>query len=93
MTKEQIIEILAKVGANVYIPYDVKCNIADAILALPIETPTYELVDTGIEMPSDEEIKKASTSEVVRHPATKDEKIAFIAGTKWIKDEIIRRNK
>jgi hypothetical protein len=29
-----MIEILQKVGANVYIPYDVKCNIADEILAL-----------------------------------------------------------
>jgi hypothetical protein len=32
--REQIIEILQKIGANVYIPYDVKCDIADAILAI-----------------------------------------------------------
>ena len=95
MTKEQIIEILQK--------YELKTmgiivtthleEIADEILALPIETPTYELVDTGIDVPTEEEIKRASTSEVVRHPATKDEKIAFIAGAKWMKDEIIKRNK
>ena len=96
MTKAQIIEILQK--------YELKTmgiivtthleEIADAILALHrSEFPMAELVDTGIEMPTEEEIKKASTSEVVRHPATKDEKIAFIAGAKWDQGEILKRNK
>jgi hypothetical protein len=86
MTKSQIIEILQQyVDFTEYERGQVNNRlynaIADAILALPIE------------MPTEEEIKRASTSEVVRHPATKDEKIAFIAGAAWMKDEIIRRNK
>ena len=34
LTAEAVIEILGKVGANIYIPYDIKCNIALEILAL-----------------------------------------------------------
>ena len=78
MTKEQIIEILAKVGANVYIPYDVKCNIADAILAIPIE------------MPTDEEIYKLMTTGINWNKTFVN---GAIYGAELMKGEIIKRNK
>ena len=79
MTKEQIIEILAKVGANVYIPYDVKCNIADAILALPIEMPTDEEIDEW----ADSKERRLTSY----HKGLQD-------GAKAMRDgEIIKRNK
>jgi len=45
MKRDKIIEILGKIGANVYIPYDVKCNLADAILAIPIDVPTKREIE------------------------------------------------
>jgi len=89
MTKEEIIEILAKAGDNSYIPWSVKCNIADEILALHrSEFPMSELVDTGIDAPTDEEIRKEQSI----YPTVYEER-AFYTGQKWMKDEIIKRNK
>ena len=93
MTKEQIIEILAKIGANVYIPYDVKCNIADAILALHRrEFPMAELVDTG----TDEEIEVWAKSKwnIMENSSYNDAEIrGRIEGAKAIRDgKIIKRN-
>ena len=84
MTKEQIIEILAKVGANVYIPYDVKCNIADAILALPIEMPTDEEI----------EVWAKSKWNIMENSSYNDAEIrGRIEGAKAIRDgKIIKRN-
>ena len=92
MTKSQIIEILEKkVDYIEGITFD---ELADAILALPIETPTYELVDTGIEMPSEEEIKNYFTKEHYHYEKGRYTKVDKdrIYGAKWMKDEIIKRN-
>jgi len=89
MTKEQIIEILAKVGANVYIPYDVKCNIADAILALPIDVPTEEEANDE----SDRYGKLAEDNGIPDYGVGENASLDFVRGTNWMKNEIIKRNK
>ena len=92
MTKEQIIEIFKKHNfeGSLY------RELADAILALHRrEFPMAELVDTGIEMPSEEEIKNYFTKEHYHYEKGRYTKVDKdrIYGAKWMKDEIIKRNK
>ena len=104
MTKAQIIEILQK--------YELKTmgiivtthleEIADAILALHrSEFHMAELVDTGIEMPSEDEAndesdrygKLAENNEVPDYGVGENASLDFVRGINWMRNEIIKRNK
>jgi len=82
MTKrEQIIEIvetnLSSKIENDYVKKGVAKNIADAILAIPIDVPT------------EEEIYR----ECPAYCDWSGESLAWMAGVKWTISEIIKRNK
>ena len=90
MTKAQIIEILQK--------YELKTmgiivtthleEIADAILALPIEMPSDKEIDMWVK-----NIRLAGITDPEWFSADESFRGGIIFGAKWMKDEIIRRNK
>jgi len=101
MTKSQIIEILDKYEDYI-LGGDINDDIADDILALHRrEFPMAELVDTGIEMPSEDEAndesdrygKLAENNEVPDYGVGENASLDFVRGTNWMRNEIIRRNK
>lgn len=87
MKREQIIEILGTWDDYV-LGGDINDDIADAILAIPLDVP------------SDEEVMEESLK---GHISLSDhkwmswfndaEQDIFIQGAKWMRDEIIKRNK
>ena len=87
MKREQIIEIL-ETWDDYVLGGDINDDIADAILALPLDVP------------SDEEVMEESLN---GHISLSDhkwmswfndaEQDTFIQGAKWMRDEIIKRNK
>ena len=95
MTKSQIVEILMKTDwskLSKFTPADA----ADEILALHrSEFPMAELVDTGIDVPS----KNDLAIEIIARYSTQTgrgvgiERRGFIKGATWAIDEIIKRNK
>ena len=109
MTKSQIIEILKRhehemAGHNWLIGLDESDYIlcADAILALHRrEFPMAELVDTGIEMPTEEEAndesdrygKLAEDNGIPDYGVGENASLDFVRGTNWMKNEILKRNK
>lgn len=99
MTREQIIEIL-ETWDDYVLGGDINDDIADAILAIPLDVP------------SDEEVMEESLKGTLReglisspdgHISLSDhkwmswfndaEQDTFIQGAKWMRDEIIKRNK
>jgi hypothetical protein len=97
MKREQIIEILKEHSLDLKVHGEMFKNdspekylweaqfnkVADAIMALPIETP------------SDEEIKNYFTKEHYHYEKGRYTKVDKdrIYGAKWMRDEIIKRNK
>jgi hypothetical protein len=87
MEREQIIEIL-ETWDDYVLGGDINDDIADAILAIPLDVP------------SDEEVMEESLN---GHISLSDhkwmswfndaEQDTFIQGAKWMRDEIIKRNK
>jgi len=78
MKREQIIEVLEKYDID---EYHWKLEIADEILALPLDVPNNEEREEKID-------EKYFT---IDHPH--DYKEGFNDGFEWLKSEIIKRNK
>ena len=85
MTKAQIIEILQKkVDYIEGITFD---ELADEILALRVEMPS----DGVIEKEAEEHAKFRGFDKSINYNIAKQ--VSFEQGAKWMKDEIIKRNK
>ena len=89
MTKEQIIEILQEnIRADAWGKlYGVEKS-ADAILALPIEMPSDKEIDMWVK-----NIRLAGITDPEWFSADESFRGGIIFGAKWMKDEIIKRNK
>jgi hypothetical protein len=89
MKKEQIIEIL-ETWDDYVLGGDINDDIADAILALPLDVPsdeeTEEILWEEISIPLSEQDRLNNTA------AYKQYKETFL-WMRWMRDEIIKRNK
>ena len=85
MTKEQIIEILQK--------YELKTM--GIIVTTHLEEIADEIFELRVDVPDDEEIKNYFTKEHYHYEKGRYTKVDKdrIYGAKWMKDEIIKRNK
>ena len=92
MTREQIIEILETLDDYVF-SGDINKDIADAILALPLEVPSEEEIAKKIQLFRKNKLDGYGNMSIGRLQLGELEWSNLVLDiSKWMRDEIIKRN-